>query len=100
MIPAEHLYVSCTCSGGMRNGERCPDCLGRGLVRRPSEVIARLEEEAAAAGAGEDAGDGLDELPIAQLRKKASEAGLDVTGKKVDLVARIRAAAAVAAPGA
>ncbi len=100
MIPAEHLYVSCTCSGGMRNGERCPDCLGRGLVRRPSEVIARLEAEAAEEFAGHPEADGLDELPIAQLRKKASEAGLDTKGKKDELVGRIRAAVVLDAPGA
>jgi len=98
MIPAEHLYVACTCSGGMRNGERCPDCNGRGVVRKPTEVLARLEEEAAAAAAAEEQeGDGLEDLPIAQLRKRASDAGLETTGKKVDLVDRLRAAAAAAA---
>ncbi len=88
-IPAEHLYVACTCSGGMRNGERCPDCLGRGIVRKPTEVLAALEAEAAAAEA-EDPGDGLDDLPVAQLRKLAAERGLDTSGKKADLVARLR----------
>ena len=90
-IPAEHLYVSCTCSGGMRDGERCPDCLGRGLVRKPSELIAALEAEAEAAEA-EAPGDGLDDLPIAQLRKVAAAAGLSGAGKKIDLIAALRAA--------
>ena len=90
-IPAEHLYVSCSCTGGMRNGERCPDCLGRGLVRKPSEVLAALEAEAEAAEA-EEPGDGLDDLPIAQLRKLAAGRGLSGAGKKHELIAALRAA--------
>jgi len=73
----------------MRDGERCPDCLGRGLVRKPSELIAALEAEAEAATA-EERGDGLDDLPIAQLRKLAVAQGISGTGKKVELIAALR----------
>lgn len=55
-----------------------------GVVYDPANAAAMDVE-------GEAAGDGLDEMTAKELQEMAKTAGLSTSGKKVDLVARIRA---------
>jgi len=91
-IAAEHLYESCTCDAGMRNGLRCADCNGRGIVPKGYKPTgAAIVEETDAV---ED--DGLDDMSITHLRSRAKDLGLSAGGSKAALVKSIREANAAA----
>ena len=92
-VPAEHLYDNCTCTGGMRNGLRCGDCNGRGLVPKgvkPKGAVVAAAPETADGAPAED--DGLDDMSIVHLRSRAKDLGLSAGGSKATLVAAIRGA--------
>lgn len=82
MIAIEHELITCpTCQGaGMLDGDRCPDCKGRGVVRRrPGDV----PDEAAATTATD--------TPLAELTKKellaiAGDLGLELPTKATNAV--------------
>lgn len=100
-IAAEHLYESCTCESGMRDGLRCGDCNGRGVVSKGTKIlgitadVAEAELEAEIAAEGDDE---LDNMSINHLRSRAKDLGVSAGGSKEALVARIKAAAAGEAP--
>lgn len=90
---AEHLYVPCTCTGGMRDGERCADCRGRGVVpkgTKPTGESIPSEEPTV------DEEDPLLQLGMAELRERCRELGVGAGGGRAALVARIREAEAAA----
>jgi len=87
--PVEHLYESCTCDSGMRDGLRCADCGGRGIVPRGHTITGGTVTEPNA-----DDGDELKQLSVKDLRAKAKELGLPSGGNKDALIAAIREATA------
>jgi hypothetical protein len=88
--PAEFLYDSCTCDGGMRNGLRCADCHGRGLVPKGYQPTGDAVEEPVEPPES----DGLEDMSITHLRSRAKDLGLSAGGSKVTLVKAIREAVA------
>ena len=88
---AEFLYDSCTCDSGMRNGLRCADCGGRGIVPKGVKPKGGTIEEAALV---DDDGelDGLEDMSINHLRSRAKDLGISAGGSKATLVAAIREA--------
>lgn len=93
-VPAEHLYESCTCESGMRDGLRCADCGGRGIVPKGVKPTGAVVPEADLA---EDNDDGLDDMSIKHLQSRAKDLGLSAGGSKAALVASIREATGAAA---
>lgn len=91
----EHLYVSCTCTNGMRNGERCADCHGRGLVPKGTKLTG--ESIRADEGASVDEADPYLNLGMQELREKARTLGVGAGGGRAALIERIREAEAAAA---
>lgn len=91
-IPAEHLYVSCTCIGGMRDGARCADCGGRGIVPKGTKPTGATIPEAELVR--DDEGDDLENQSINHLRSRAKDLGVSAGGSKDALIARIREATA------
>lgn len=93
-IPAEHLYESCTCTDGMRNGLRCADCGGRGIVPKGTKPSgAAVEPE------GEEApDDGLEDLSKTHLQSRAKDLGLSSGGTKDALIKAIREATRAVEP--
>lgn len=89
-IAAEHLYDSCTCEGGMRNGLRCADCHGRGIVPKGTKPTGAVVQEAT----DETVDDGLEDMSITHLRSRAKDLGLSAGGSKATLVKAIREATA------
>lgn len=89
MIPAEHLYDSCTCDGGMRNGLRCADCGGRGLVPKGTKPTGETVAEDSEDGVADD----LDNLSMTDLRELAKNRGVSAGGGRKAIADRIRAAA-------
>src|SRR4051812_30506257 len=91
--PVEHLYVSCTCDSGMRNGLRCADCGGRGILPKGAEptgaTVAPADEDLSTV----EGDDGLDDMSVTHLRSRAKDLGLPSGGSKAALVAAIRAEA-------
>jgi hypothetical protein len=87
-IAVEHLYESCTCTDGMRDGLRCADCGGRGIVAKGTKPTG----EAVPVPEGDtiETDDDLDNIDLKHLRERAKQLGLSAGGSKVDLVARIR----------
>ncbi len=81
MTAIEDLLVNCeTCHvTGMVDGERCPACDGRGLVARPMTESATTD---------------LEDLRKAELVELAESQGLDSSGTKADIIARIQEAGA------
>jgi len=92
-VPAEFLYESCTCESGMRNGQRCADCGGRGIVPAGTKPTGASIPEAALV---DDDGelDGLEDMSVTHLRSRAKDLGLATGGTKAALIAAIRAASA------
>lgn len=86
-IPAEHLYESCTCLNGMRDGLRCADCNGRGIVPKGVKPTGAVIADEAGDSTVDD---GLEDLSIVHLRSRAKDLGLSAGGSKDALVARIR----------
>jgi len=85
-IAAEHLYESCTCDAGMRNGLRCADCNGRGIVPKGYKPTgAAIVEETDAV---ED--DGLDDMSITHLRSRCGQARRCGGGRRRDVRFRRR----------
>lgn len=89
--PAEFLYESCTCTNGMRDGLRCADCGGRGILPRGTKPTGGT---VAAETGDTTVDDGLDDLSIKHLQSRAKDLGLPAGGSKAALVARIREAIA------
>lgn len=90
MVPAEHLYEACTCTNGMRNGLRCADCGGRGLVavgQKPTGGSVPGDDEVASPEQDE-----LANMSINHLRSRAKDLGVSAGGSKDALVERIKAA--------
>jgi hypothetical protein len=83
MIAIEHEFINCTCKGGMRDGARCTDCGGRGILRRVRPGIPDEPPEEAAVK--------LDRLKLADLQAIAEGLGLDTSGTRANLIERIRA---------
>lgn len=88
---AEFLYESCSCDSGMRNGLRCADCGGRGIVAKGTKPTgAAVSDEAAETTVD----DGLDDMSVTHLRSRAKDLGLPTGGSKAALVQAIREATA------
>ena len=89
MADIELELVSCpTCKGqSIVNGERCPERVGRGVIRVPhAEVV--LEDEPSEA----DEAPALETLKKADLIELAERRGLDTSGTKAEIIERIHAA--------
>jgi hypothetical protein len=65
--------------------ERCGICRGQGFVRTAAVPVEIVEEAAVPS---------LEKLKVAELRVVAEQQGLDPTGKRDELIARIREATA------
>lgn len=92
--PAEFLYESCTCTSGMRNGLRCADCGGRGILpkgTKPTGGTVAVETTETTVD------DGIEDLSIKHLQSRAKDLGLSAGGSRAALVARIREALAAEA---
>jgi hypothetical protein len=89
-IAAEHLYEACTCEGGMRDGLRCADCFGRGIVPRGStpKGAAIIEPDT------DTVDDELEDMSVTHLRSRAKDLGLSAGTGKTALVKAIREATA------
>jgi hypothetical protein len=94
----EHMYVSCTCTNGMRSGERCADCNGRGVVPKGTKPSGESIPADAGASVGDD--DPYLNLGMQELRDKARTLGVGAGGGRAALVERIREAEANAEPTA
>ncbi len=81
MPEIEDLLVNCErCHvTGMVDGERCPDCYGRGLVARI------LPDEA------DEADGGLERLKKPELVALAEERGIDASGTRAEILERLQA---------
>jgi hypothetical protein len=93
---AEFLYDSCTCESGMRDGQRCADCGGRGILPKGVKPTGKAVAETALV---DDDGelDGLDDMSINHLRSRAKDLGISSGGNTATLVKAIREATADAA---
>lgn len=90
-IDVEHMYESCTCESGMRDGLRCADCGGRGIIPKgitPTGGVVEPADEDLTTVEGDD---GLDDMSLTHLRSRAKDLGLPSTGSKAGLIAAIRA---------
>lgn len=89
MADIEHELESCpTCQGmGTLKGERCPECLGRGVIRVPHAEVVLAEDVTQ----GEE-GPALGSLKKADLVEIAERRGIDSSGTKAEIIARIQAA--------
>jgi hypothetical protein len=87
MIAVEHLYESCTCDGGMRDGLRCADCGGRGILPTGTKPTGASVPEPSDNTVSDD---DLDNLDVKHLRERAKQLGLSAGGSKVVLISRIR----------
>jgi len=90
-IAAEHLYVSCTCTNGMRDGLRCADCGGRGVVLKGTTPTGEAVPLEPGEGLPEDE-DPFENMSVKHLRSRAKDLGLSAGGTKAELVTRIREA--------
>jgi len=87
MLAVEHLYVSCTCTDGMRGGLRCADCGGRGIVTKGTKPTGESVPEPDGDTVDDD---DLENIDLKHLRKRATDLGLSAGGSKTAIVARIR----------
>ena len=89
MADIELELVSCpTCKGqSIVNGERCPECVGRGVIRVPHAEVMLVDEPTET-----DEAPALETLKKADLVELAERRGLDTTGTKAEIIERIQAA--------
>ena len=92
MVPAEHLYDSCTCQSGMRDGLRCADCGGRGIVLKDTKITGKSVAPAEGDSVATPEDDELENMSINHLRSRAKDLGVSAGGSKDALVERIKAA--------
>ena len=59
---AEFLYDSCTCDSGMRDGQRCADCGGRGIVPKGTKPTGATIPETELVD--DDESDGLEDMSV------------------------------------
>lgn len=88
----EHLYKSCTCENGMRDGARCADCNGRGIVPKEASISGRALPKEQNDLSDADEGDGLEQLGMNELRARAKEVGVGAGGSRAAITERIREA--------